>query len=304
MTPQRIAALDLGSNSFLLTIVEADSGDIKILHESCVITQLSKDMDSEGRLSAVSVARSLTAIEGFRHILDEFKVSVLLPVGTAVFRKATDSWRFVNQAEHILDTEIEIISGQREAELSYNSVAQDPIFKGISDLCVVDLGGGSAEIAIVVNGVLTLNSYPVGAMAMKQAFVTHDPILDSEYKAIADRVFHELSEVHMQSMNVVGVGGAFVNFCGSLLRELDLNRIHGMNITSKQLAEITRELCVLTEQERANLPGLEPERAGVIHVSAIIATQLLKSLNASNCLVCVKGLRWGVIYEACHAHRN
>ncbi|MHB1460163.1 MAG: Ppx/GppA phosphatase family protein [Armatimonadota bacterium] len=304
MKPQRIAAMDLGSNSFLLTIVQTGNGGIRTLHDSCIITQLSKDMDQHGDLAQESISRGLAAVRQFRDILSKFEVDVLLPVGTAVFRKAANSQVMLNEVKKILGTEVEVISGQSEAELSFNSIAKDPIFARTPGLCVVDLGGGSAEIASAGIGAMALSSFPIGAMAMKQAHVSHDPVTDEEIAAITEIVRKYCGDLIAGHRSVVGVGGAFVNFGGFNLGTLNLEAIHGMSITTQRLEVITHQLCAATEDQRKQIPGLEPERAGVIHVSAIVASELMKALGVSEFRVSVKGLRWGLIYEACDANRH
>ncbi len=304
MKPQRIAAMDLGSNSFLLTIVQTGIEGIRTLHDSCIITQLSKDMDEHKNMAQESITRGLAAVRQFEDILTKYEVDVLLPVGTAVFRKAANSQIFLDEVKKILGTEVEVISGQREAELSFNSIAKDPIFAGTPDLCVVDLGGGSAEIASTGTSGMTLSSFPIGAMAMKQAHVSHDPVTDEEIAAITESVRNCCEDLKAGHRSVVGVGGAFVNFGGYNLGALNLEAIHGMSITTQQLDMIVQRLCAATEDQRKQIPGLEPERAGVIHVSAIVASELMRVLGVSQFRVSVKGLRWGVIYEACDASRH
>ncbi len=304
MTPKRIAAIDLGSNSFLLTIVQIVADGIRTLHDSCIITQISKDMDQNANMAQKSISRAIEAVWKFQGILVKYEVDILIPVATAVFRKAANAQVFLDEAEQILGTTVNIISGQREAELSFNSIAKDPIFTDIRDLCVVDLGGGSAEIASIGKSGLTLNSFPIGAMAMKQAHVSHDPITAGEIAAIIDNVRQECTGMPASTHSLVGVGGAFVNFGGYLLGSMNHSIIHGVNITTQQLEEITNRLCAVDETERKQIPGLEPERAGVIHISAIVASELMKSLGVSEFRVSVKGLRWGVIYEACDARRH
>ena len=105
---------------------------------------------------------------------------------------------------------------------------------------------------------------------------------------------------------LVGVGGTFVNLgCLHLrLPHHDSGRVHGDTLTLGEMRSLADMLCALPLSERRNLPGIEPDRAPVLHAGALIASTAMECLKANEIAVSMRGLRWGLIYEYADAHRD
>lgn len=304
----RLAVFDIGTNSILLTVVEVQGGEIRALCERSRITRLGEGLNKTGNLGELPQQRSLDAL---KHLLEEvrdYRVDFTIAVGTEVLRRAGNAQVFLQACEQ-MGLHVEVISGEREAYLSYLSVARDPLFAGYTHLTMLDVGGGSTEISRGHGGLLTRShSYRVGAVRMSEAFLHTDPPTDEQIHRLQEEVrSHLRDEPPLQSGEyLVGVGGTFVNLA-SLHGQYDdflPERVHGAVLTVEQVGSLAQRLCALPVEERRRLPGIEPDRAPVLHAGACIVHTVMQCLGAERLAVSMRGLRWGLIYEFAASHRD
>lgn len=305
----RIAAIDIGTNSILLTVVELQAGEIRPLCERSRITRLGEGLNATGKLSEEPMRRSLDAL---RHLLEESRqqqVDTIVAVGTEVLRKAQNAQEFL-QACQQMGLTVEVISGEREAYLSYLSVAKDPLFAQRAEcLTMLDVGGGSTEVSRGCGDVLqSSRSYPIGAVRLTEAHLQSDPPTAEEVQALRETVRQHLqAETPLAAGEpLVGVGGTFVNLASlhAEHREYQPERVHGASLTREQMHALAERLCALPVAARRQLPGIEPDRAPVLHAGALIAATVMDCLRAESIAVSMRGLRWGLVYEFADAHRH
>jgi exopolyphosphatase/guanosine-5'-triphosphate,3'-diphosphate pyrophosphatase len=304
-----IAAIDIGTNSILLTVAELGAGEIRTLCERSHITRLGEGLNATGRLGVEPIRRSLEAV---RQLLDEanrLRAETVLAVGTEVLRKASNAGDFVRACEAI-GLRVEVITGEREAFLSYLSVAKDPLFAQRAErLTMLDVGGGSTEISHGRSVRLEASlSYPIGAVRLTEGYLHTDPPTADEITALQQAVRQQLQQEPplQEGEYLVGVGGTFVNLASLHGRYeiYDPSRVHGAVLSLQAMHALANELCALPVVERRQLPGIEPDRAPVLHAGALIVLTVMQALQAEQVAVSMRGLRWGVIYEYADAHRD
>lgn len=304
----RLAVFDIGTNSILLTIVQVEGGVIRTLAERSRITRLGEGLNATGKLWDEPIRRSGDALRDFLRECEQAGVHTLLAVGTEVLRRANNAHVFLQACEQV-GLRVEVISGEREAFLSYLSVAKDPLFAPHTHLAMLDVGGGSVEISRGWGGnLLTSGSYPTGAVRLTEAFLHHDPPSTGQIQALQEAVLAQLNNEPplRDGERLVGVGGTFINLASLHHRYADFapERVHGATLTLQQLRSLAEELCSLSEAERQSLPGIEPDRAPVLHAGAWIAFSVMQCLQAEVITVSMRGLRWGLIYEYADSHRD
>jgi exopolyphosphatase/guanosine-5'-triphosphate,3'-diphosphate pyrophosphatase len=162
----RFAAVDIGSNTLLLLVVEKGAdGRLVAVRDECRFGRLGQGLDRSGRLADEAVERSLAICREYRAALDEAGAARVAAVGTQALREAANARDFVGAAEEILGVPIEIIAGEREAELVFGSVAAAFPELAAGDLVVCDVGGASTEIIVGRGGrIVSLVSVPIGAV--------------------------------------------------------------------------------------------------------------------------------------------
>ncbi len=304
----RMAALDLGSNSFLLTIVDVSSSGLAELHDESRVTRLSEGVSRTGAIDADAAQRSLDVLSQFRRTLDAFGVSSIHAVGTAVFRKARNADDFRREAERTLGVPITVISGEREAELSFRSVADDPLFAS-ERLTVCDIGGGSVEIASRSESMDSPQrvSVPLGAVRLTERHLPSDPVTSEQRARLLEEVEAVLTDASVTVHPVcVGVGGTFVNLASL---HMGLGRvahdvIHGVTLTRDDVVRMADRLSTMNVAQRAKIAEIEPERAPNIHAGALILAGFMRICALSEVRVSRRGIRWGVLYEQAAAHRT
>src|SRR5213078_3474035 len=144
-----IAVIDIGTNTLLLLIVDAAMQPVVDL---CRFGRLGKGLDATGRLAGDAIAASLEICREYRRVMDEHGVARPIVIATQAAREASNAADFVGPAEQILNAPIQVIAGEREAELAALAVARTfPELAG-SPYLVVDVGGGSTELISVDAG--------------------------------------------------------------------------------------------------------------------------------------------------------
>ncbi|WP_298439870.1 exopolyphosphatase [uncultured Ferrimonas sp.] len=141
-----IAAIDLGSNSFHLAIARILENRVQMLHRIKQRVQLAQGMDQQGNLADDAIERGLDCLRQFAQHLVASDISDIRVVATYALRSAPNRQRFVQPAEQILATPVEVIAGSEEARLIFQGVAQSLELDGNS--LVIDIGGGSTELII------------------------------------------------------------------------------------------------------------------------------------------------------------
>lgn len=253
--------------------------------------------------------RSLQALRELLEVSRKHRAERIIAIGTEVLRKASNAEEFLKECQR-LGIAVEVTSSEREAYLSYLSVAEDPTLANLAvALAVLDVGGGSVELSRGSGTELhRTDSYALGAVLLSEQFLHNDPPTRSQVEALVSHVHSTLREVPplMEQELLVGVGGTFVNLA-SLQQEFAVfepERAHGVHLSVQQVQELARTLCQLPLAERRKLPGIEPERAPVLHAGALITLATMQLLQAKHLQVSMKGLRWGVLYEYANAHRD
>jgi len=146
-TPDLLAVVDLGSNSFHLVVARFSHGQLTIIDRLREAVRLAEGLDQQDRLSAPVVARAMACIERFGQRLRALESDSVRAVGTRALRTARRKAGFLERARAALGHPIEIISGSEEARLVYVGVAMSTPSEGKRRL-VLDIGGGSTEVVI------------------------------------------------------------------------------------------------------------------------------------------------------------
>jgi exopolyphosphatase/guanosine-5'-triphosphate,3'-diphosphate pyrophosphatase len=294
------AVIDIGTNTLLLLIVD---GQQRRVVDLCRFGRLGKGLDASGNLAAESIAQSLEICREYRAVLDRHGVATPRVIGTQALREAANAALFVGPAEQILRAQLEVIEGAREAELAYRSVAT----AGIAGLAgtafvVVDVGGGSTEF-IVTDGaqVVSAVSIKIGAVRLTERHLRGDPPAADSLAALEAEIDERIAALGLPSgVTIVGTAGTATTLAAvSLgLATYDPDRVTGLRLAPAEVAALYQRLARATVAERKVMPGMEPQRADVIVGGAAIYARIMKATHAPVFVVCDRGIRWGLVYEA------
>ncbi len=297
----KFAAIDIGSNTLLLLIVDNASGELVSIVEECEFGRLGQGLANSTRLHPDAVTRSLDIVRVFRTILDEHELERVGCVATQALREAENRDEFIVPAEEILGCRIELIAGEREASLVSRAV-----FESFPSLCegktlTVDVGGASTEFVLSENhSVQWVRSIPIGAVKLTEAGLQSDPPTAAEVGRLNEAIDAAIGELPLPSdVQVIGSAGTATTIASIALElaSYQPERIHGHNLSADSVREILESLLGQSVAERKAVIGLEERRADVIAAGIAIYSRVLARTGGNDFAISNRGLRWGLAYE-------
>ena len=293
-----IAVIDIGTNTLLLLIVDEHGRRVVDL---CRFGRLGKGLDASGNLAADAIAKSLDICREYRGVMDQHGVTAPTVIATQALREAKNGEAFAAPAREILRAPIEIIAGEREAELAFISVAHALTELAGTPYVVVDVGGGSSEF-IATDGarVVSAVSVPIGAVRLTERHLAHDPPTPGEIAALDADIDAHLAKLDLpRGVPLVGTAGTATTIAAIALGldKYDPDKVTGLHLAPAQIAELRDRMLALTTAERRATAGCEPQRADVIAAGIAIYARAIARMQAPVMIACDRGIRWGLAYE-------
>jgi exopolyphosphatase/guanosine-5'-triphosphate,3'-diphosphate pyrophosphatase len=305
VSSKAFASIDIGTNTTLLLVGRAaPGGGVEVLAERAEITRLGRGIGTSGVLGGAGIAATLDVLRAYARIAREHGATIAA-IGTEGLRQAKNARDFLDPAREILGNDVQVIDGEREASLTFRSVAESfPDEIGHGSVTVVDIGGGSTEIIVAERGAIRMRtSLPIGSVRLTERHVHSDPAQPGEIERTREGIAAALAPVTELSStahtHLVGVAGTVTSLAAMAqqLASYDPARVHGFHLTRAALdAEIAR-LVQSTQPEREKIVGLDPRRADVILAGALILQAIAGRAGVESVLVSDRGIRWGLLYE-------
>lgn len=302
---ERIAAIDVGSNSIRLSIAEYDRNrGLRILDEVKDQPRLASGIASTGALDPEAMDAAVAALKRMREIADRRGVTRIRAVATSAVREAENGRLFAKRVRRETGLTLEVIDGDAEATLSYRSVAHHFSLAGTRTL-IADIGGGSLELIGVVNGLVEMtDSLPLGAVRLTEAWLDG---ARPATRAVSDlrrwvrkRLKRVVSGRDWNAAAVIGSGGTFTNL-GRMIRArrgFDIgDAVHGETVATGEIEQLLEWLTTKTSAERAAIPGLNPQRADIILAGLAVTAELLDLTGSPSLTVSAYGLREGILLD-------
>jgi exopolyphosphatase / guanosine-5'-triphosphate,3'-diphosphate pyrophosphatase len=304
-SPPRFATIDIGTNSVLLLVAERQpDGRFNALCERAEITRLGRGVDQSRVLSEAGMEDTLRVLEAYAAEARALGAQDIAVSATSAARDAHNGSAFLEAARARAGVVVEIISGALEAQLSFAAVHADFASQAQGPLLVIDIGGGSTEFIFGGLGgqVAFRHSFDVGAVRLTERLVHADPPSAAERAQVTqllDQTFAALPRPPAGA-TLVGVAGTVTTLyaMAHAIEPYDAERVHGGRLSQAQLSELTDRLWRMPLAERRALPGVQPKRADVLPVGALILSRAVAALGLEQVRVSDRGLRWGLL-----AHR-
>lgn len=294
----RIGIIDLGSNTFHLLIVEPlVDGSFKTIHKERTFVGLAENGIEE--LSQRSIEKGLATLSNFKSILEKFEVKNFKVTGTAALRSANNKDIFIHKAKDQLGFNIEVINGEREADLIYKGVAL--IHKMEGNYIIMDIGGGSVEFIIVAKGKKYWSkSYNIGVGVLFNRFHKADPIAKKEISELIAFLYSTLTElrnlVHDLKIDaIIGASGSF-----EVVESMNGKTISPTQISDVSLDEYWNVSSLLINssiEERNKMKGLPSSRIKLIVVAMILIDVVIEMTNPEKISVSPFALKEGLLSE-------
>src|SRR5438445_12429684 len=215
---RRMAAIDIGSNSVRQIVADVSSGGgITVVTEMKAAPRLGADLDGTGLLGTQSMERPAEAIGRMAPLARKLGAERIEAVATSAVSDAANADEFVARVRQEAGLQVRIIEGADEARLSYLS-ALAHFDLGAGRTVVMDIGGGSLELALAADGVLDdLVSLPFGALRVTERYLANGATpkalrrLRKEVRAALKPV---MPRADWRGAQVIGSGGTFTNLAG------------------------------------------------------------------------------------------
>ncbi|MFM1886127.1 MAG: hypothetical protein RL026_1284 [Pseudomonadota bacterium] len=297
-TPDVLAAVDLGSNSFHLIVARNVGGQLVVIDKLREMVRLGQGVDERGQLDKVAARRAIACLERFGQRLAELHAGQVRAVGTNALRQAHGKAGFLKRAREALGHPIEIVSGREEARLIYAGVAHTSRPEPGRRL-VVDIGGGSTEM-IIGEGTepLELESLRLGCVSMSAAAFPEGRMTARRFAAARIIAQQELEPVQERYRalgwdSALGSAGT-ARAVFEALREIQPRTTA---ITPEGCEALIATLCRVGDIRKLSLASVSEERRAVLPGGLAVLVEVLRQLGIREMRVADGGLREGLLYD-------
>jgi len=304
-SPERVASIDIGTNTLLLLIADVGQGVLKPLLEIETVVGLGKGLQKSGILSPEAMNRGYDTLDQYMEHCRRMGVQKIFTIGTSALRDARNSREFLERVKEKLGLSIEIISGEEEAQLSYLAVTKD-LQEPEKMILVVDVGGGSTEFILGKgNQIIQWVSLPLGSVRFTERYLISDPVKDDEWDRMEKAIRRALIDLprSRELPWMVAVGGTATTLAAVALglKEFSVETIHHFVLKGEALRNQLSLYRSKTVDERRKIPGLFPNRADVILAGGAILCLAMEQLNCPSVWVSCHGIRYGLLYQRLHS---
>ena len=282
----RYAAIDIGSNAVRLLIADIIENNASVSFKKNTLVRvplrLGDDAFLDHHLSERKSTDLLKTMSAFRNLMDVYKVTDYMALATSAMREAKNGEDVSRQIKLESNIELEIVTGQKEAQIIYSSHAEQNIDKNKNYL-YIDVGGGSTELSLFSGGELWASrSFNIGTIRM----------LDNQD---TDESWEEMKEFLRDNSRpfkvISGIGtGGNINKLYRMSEEKE-----GEPLSFSQLKSLYSYLTSFSLKDRINVLGLNQDRADVIIPACEIYITVMKAANIKNMYVPTVGLVDGII---------
>ena len=304
----RKAVIDVGTNSVKLLVADLSDHHITPIKECAIQTRIGNNAFNSKTLQNDGIARTLEAIEFFYQYSRMLGAKEIKIIGTSAIREATNRDEFALKVKEKTSLDIQIISGEEEAELAYIGVVSETSFEN-APVLITEVGGGSTQF--IVGDKLNLvfkKSYKIGGVRLMNMFHVSDPPSNEEFLKCKNAIENEITshiypdiqdflKKYGESLKFIATGGT-ITIVGKIklqMDEYDREKLDGLEIKFEEICELTEKLWRMTLKERQSIPGLPADRADVIIFGLLIFMGIMSVLKLKSVYLSTRGLRFGVL---------
>lgn len=297
----RLGVIDVGSNTVHLQVFDALSGARPNPKSSLKFDlRLAEFLDPGGEITASGVDKLRKAIEECVFEARKFDTLEILPFATSALRDARNGREIIEAISREFEIDLQVLSGEEEAQLTFLAARR---WYGWSSgrLLMVDIGGGSLELAVGVNEAADIAvSLPLGASRLTVGHLEGNPYSKKSIRFLRDYVESQIAEIlpslvqHQETDRAIGTS--------KTLRTLarltgDWAAGNGKSLRLDGLRKILPRLSEMSHEERSELPGVSKSRASQIVAGAVVAESVMRNLDLEVLEICPWALREGIVLK-------
>jgi len=309
MKENRLAAIDIGSNSIRCIVVEVDrTGKFRVLDDEKETVRLGEGIARNNAISDAAWERAMNALSRMNKIIKGCEARWVETAATSAVRRAVNGSAFVKAVADNIGLQIEVISGEEEAELAALSAQNNFDLEG-KCCAMVDIGGGSVEIVITQGKHIDkIYSLQLGAVVLTESFLKSDPIKREDYQRLCKHIRKTLkgafpaNEIPVQCL--FGSGGTMTSLAAMQAARLKkgYDSVHASELFHTEVAHILAMLLGKNLKERRGVPGLQPDRADIIVAGVAVVEELMDFFKTNVLNINERGIREGLILKGLKKH--
>ena len=298
----KIAIIDMGTNTFHLLIAEADERGYHIISRDRLAVKIGMGGINQGIITEEGMHRALLAMQSFKNTMEQSGITKVFAFGTSALRNARNGDEVVRKIKELTDIDVNIISGDKEAEYIYMGVKAALHMEHEKSL-IIDIGGGSVEFIIGDHDqIFWKRSLEIGAQRLLEKFHKSDPIRSDEIEAL-NVYFEEVLVPVFDALKIyqpgvlIGSSGTFDTLSDIFCITHDIHKSPEEIETPLSIPgfyEIYRELIQKNRAERMNMPGMIEMRVDMIVVASCLIRYLLEHHAFKRIRVSTYSLKEGV----------
>ena len=307
---RRIAAIDIGTNSFHLLVAAVDPKlrTFRIIQAEKATTRLGERDPETGELTEAAMQRGLETLRQFRDLAASHRVEQIVTAATSAVREAPNGRDFLQTILDDLGMEVDLVSGPEEARLIYLGVLSGMPF-GDRPHLLLDIGGGSTEL-ILADGrdARALTSTRVGAVRLQRDFVRDDPMppqrrsflqafIQGSLEPAVDKVRRRIKPGETPVLVATSGTAMAIGSLAASEEERPPRKLHGYRVTRQSLNKVVDRLITMTPAQRRELAPINDRRAEIIVPGALILQTTMKMLGVGEFVLSERALREGLIVD-------
>ena len=283
----RVAAIDCGTNSIRLLIADIDANNFREVVRDMEIVRLGQGVDETGQFHPDAIARTLTAVDKFAAEISKRGVEKIRFCATSATRDATNRHLFVDGVRERLGIELEVISGDEEAALSFAGAIKD-LDPSNGPFLVVDIGGGSTEFVFGTSTVEAARSVNIGCVRMTERHISSDPATPEQIELARTDIQAAIAQAAAvvpitKAKTLVAVAGTATTVAAAALElpEYDRYAIHLSRISAQQTHDAATMFATKSREQRLLLGYMHPGRVDVIAAGSLVLSEIMKATGAT-----------------------
>ena len=280
---QRVAVVDIGSNSTRLLIAEVDGGRVSEVERQSRVTRLGRGVDLSGQLSAEAIEAACEAIADYMAICRDAGVEAIEAIATSAVRDASNGSAFVAELRERFALSARVLDGEEEARLTYLGATSEQ--RPREPTLVVDIGGGSTELIVGTGEEIAFHaSLQAGVVRHSERHIASDPPATVELEALAADV-RALIESATADQPGARAGIAVAGTPTSLasielgLEPYDPKQVHGHTLALTSIQRLLSQLASAPLANRVEIAGLHPDRAPNIVSGVVILVETMRAFG-------------------------
>ena len=299
------AAIDIGSNTVLLLLGEVKDQKVDVIYEEQHAPRLGRGVDEQENLNTKSVQRVVNVLTTYQSTIDNkyTDVSDVRVLATSAVRDANNRQEFVRKVKEETGFSVQILSGEEEAELTYAG-AKSVLTQNDTDAAVIDIGGGSTEIAIGTGKQMTDRySFDIGSVRFTERYLSNNPPKGSQIEDCRSTIKKMLEMRPFEwtkDIQLIGVAGT-VTSLAAIHNQIGYYDPALLNETQLSAQDISSHIATFSTMPSEELlhkyPKILKGRADVILAGLLILETFMHFYNIEHLTVSTGGIRHGALLK-------